>query len=163
MTPQPWRVDIWSATGVCRKALRFSIAQMPSKISLMKDRNIAAKLQVATVVTICAFFGAKVPSLIDHESLTSLYGGIFGAGVAGFAFFAANQFAKQTRDFESEQPSWRIVLMHFASIAIMIAMTAFTAYLYFEFQWLLLIVRLSIIIGVIAIITSKIEDWTRRE
>lgn len=132
------------------------VDQPDTKKSIMRT---LATFQSVAVVIVCALFSAKIPSLIYHEESISLYGGLLGAAAAVFAIFMANLFANPASNFESEESNWHLFPMRVATMALAIAMMGFTLFLYIEFQWILIIVRISVVVGAVAVFAGAIMAW----
>jgi hypothetical protein len=126
-------------------------------------RHFLPKLQISGVVIVMALLCAKFPAFAEHDDSVSLYGGLFGALASAFAIFIASLFSKPIRNFESSESISRLLPMRVATVALAIAMTGITAYLYLKFDWLLTIVRLAVIVGVIAGFAGMVMGWKARQ
>lgn len=112
-------------------------------------------------MAVCTLLGAKFPSMMSSNGEVSVYGGLAGGCIAGFAIFMMGLFSEPARNIEVTESATRLLPLQAATMAFMATITAFTVYLYTQFSWLLVLIRITTIVGAISVFAGVVMAWKK--
>ncbi|MBX3586450.1 MAG: hypothetical protein KF796_07380 [Ramlibacter sp.] len=108
-------------------------------------------VQAVLISGVCALLAAKFPSLADADAPAfSWIGSLVGAAIALFAIFVGSFVSSVNRDYEPPGTRRELFLLRAAILCLCVAVTSFTAYLYFP----LLLFKVTMGTGVVAGVAS---------
>jgi len=128
------------------------------------SRRIVSIAQMVYATILCALIAARLPSFGEEEVPTfSYHGAIVGAVIALVAFGVSSVALPLAQIAEKKWLPIQITLMRGAVICLVMAMTFFTIFIYFNQVWLLYLIGGAGFFGGACIIGGNMVIWFGRK